>query len=99
MKKEINLINLSVIIISLATSLITILAELFKNFKESLTYLTGHHWITKSVLSIFIFLSMIFINPIDKKKKDVWLEIKKMSLIVALSTLFLFLFFVWEFFK
>ncbi len=100
--KKINIraIILSSIVVVIATTLITILGELLKPFKDLLTIPTGHHWVTKSILAFLIFIILIFIfgKEIKDRKEDLWKEVKLLSIIITVSTLALFIFFVLHFF-
>lgn len=47
---------LAVIVTLIAIVVMTLVAELNGGFKEFLTELTGHHWVSKGLLSLGIFL-------------------------------------------
>lgn len=44
----------------------TIVGEIYKPFKESLAGLTGHHWTSKSLISIILFVVIIVLLPKEK---------------------------------
>jgi hypothetical protein len=47
------------IVTVVAMTVITILGELVAPFMKLLTILTGHHWVTKNILSVVIFLVVL----------------------------------------
>lgn len=47
------------IVTIVAMTVITILGELVAPLMKLLTYLTGHHWVTKNILSVVIFLVVL----------------------------------------
>ena len=64
-------VNLSVIFAIISITIMTILAELSKSFKDFLTQLTGHHWISKSLISLIIFFIIyLSLRGIKPKLKD-----------------------------
>jgi len=49
---------------------ITLLGELSKPFKDLLTSLSGHHWVTKSIAILIFFAIMYFLLRNLKEEKD-----------------------------
>lgn len=75
---------------------ITIAAELSESLKNGLKDLTGHHWVTKGLLSIGVFLvTAIITHPVFRKRPK---ELMRWGFIVAavalVGAVVLFLFFV-----
>lgn len=90
--------SLSVIITILFVTLVTIFGELCAPLKDFLKLLTGHHWITKSVLSVMLFFGSYFFIRCSEKELDVLKEAKKVILFTILGIILLFAFFVWHYF-
>lgn len=74
-------------------ALITIWSELFKPLKTFLASVTGHHWVTKGVFSMLVFLLLYFIlaekiedtdEPLKEVKQVIW------STIIAGLAIFIF---------
>ena len=86
----------------ITTSLITfmaIYAELSKGFKDFLVSLSGHHWVSKGIISLVVFFGLtIIISAIIKGEKEMneWLNYL-FILIVLLGSIAIFGFFVFEF--
>lgn len=78
--------------------ILTIGAELFPQLKASLASLTGHHWISKGVISLAVFmLSLLAMGKIEEG------NVQKMSYKVAAASLvgaiIIFGFYLMEFLK
>jgi hypothetical protein len=58
--------NLTCLYITLAT----IIGELYKPFKASLASLTGHHWISKGVTALIIFIVLTYLLGNINEKND-----------------------------
>ncbi|MEK6836417.1 MAG: hypothetical protein AABX94_01980 [Nanoarchaeota archaeon] len=76
--KNIKSMSISTIIIIIITVILTIWADLSKPLKDFLASLSGHHWVTKSLIAIilFIFLNFILSKSINQEK-NVFHEVKK----------------------
>lgn len=77
---------------------ITVFAELSKSFKALLTATTGHHWVTKSVLSVILFL--LLYGVISKSAADSKKSVSNVYMVVvsaATGGLIIFGFFLWHF--
>ena len=88
----------SVIVTTIVITLVTIFAELSSGFKEILKSISGHHWTTKSWLSIILFFGIYFFVKLSDKNLDISKETKKVILTILISIFVLFAFFVWHYF-
>lgn len=80
---------------------VTIIAELSAPFKDGLKSFTGHHWVTKSWLSVIVFaLAFLAIYAFTKKPKTSRVRHALQLLLAFLigGTLILLGFFVFEFY-
>lgn len=79
---------------------ITITAELSPALKTSLKNITGHHWITKSLSSLILYLLLLFLiyslakTPSDDKLNKYIMRLFWTSI---LGTIVLILFFAWHY--
>jgi len=97
--KNIKAASTSTIVVIIVTVIITILGELSKTFKDFLTSVSGHHWVTKSLVAIVLFLVLSFIfSKSFKDEVDVWKEVKLVSLITILGIILILGFYAWHFF-
>jgi len=95
--KRIRSMSFATIVTVVAITIITIIAELSEGFKNFLKAITGHHWITKSVLAFVLFFAVyLFIKKSDDKV-DALAESWRVIWITLLASLILFGFFLWEF--
>lgn len=82
------------------TAIITIWGELSPALKGILKDFTGHHWVSKSLLVVLVYLIGLFvfyfilreITPAALRKSLVYL-----SLLTIIAILAVFLFFVWHY--
>ncbi|MBI4176408.1 MAG: hypothetical protein HY518_04330 [Candidatus Aenigmarchaeota archaeon] len=92
-------IGYSAIATMVLITLLTIGGELSEPFKTSLASLTGHHWVSKGVLSLVAFAVLSAVLGAALKEEG---NIRKTSYIVSASAIVLaaviFGFFVFEFF-
>ena len=95
--KRIRSMSFATIITVIAVTVITVIAELSEGFKSSLKALTGHHWITKSLLSVIIFFGVYLFVKRSDDKVDVLAESWKIIWITLLASLVLFGFYLWHF--
>jgi len=76
--KRIKAFSISAITSIIVVTLFTLIGELAHPFKDVLKAITGHHWITKSVLSVIIFvvpgliLSYTIKSDRDDSGKYIW---------------------------
>ena len=78
--------------------MLTILGELSKSFKTFLTSITGHHWVTKGVVSLIFFVIIYFlISKTVKDNVDSINETIYTATAVILGGLIIFGFYVWHF--
>ncbi|MBI4159255.1 hypothetical protein HY500_03275 [Candidatus Woesearchaeota archaeon] len=91
-----SLIYATSLTIILAT-LLTIIAELSKLLKDFLASITGHHWVTKGLFALIIFIAVYFFFASSKDYKECKKEIYSVIAITIVSSLAIFLFFVWHF--
>ncbi len=76
---------------------ITIFSELDVGFKDALKVLTGHHWITKSVLSILFFIILYYYFSRSNETKGNPFEMSKMVIAYAVfSGVAIFTFYLWH---
>ena len=95
--KRIRSMSFATIATVVVTTIVTIAAELSEGFKNALKAVTGHHWITKSVLAFVLFFAVyLFIKKSDDKV-DALAESWRVIWITLLASLILFGFFLWEF--
>ena len=97
MKFNIKALTISTIITVMAITLITIIGELSEPFKNLLKDISGHHWLTKSIFSLILFIALYFLFLKIKDYKEY--NTKDVVITVVLSSLALFLFFTWHFFN
>ncbi len=95
--KRIRSMSFATSITVIAITLVTVFAELSEGFKNVLKAITGHHWITKSLLSVIIFFGVYFFVKRSDDKVDALAESWKVIWITLLASLVLFGFFLWEF--
>ncbi len=97
--KNLKAMSLSTIIMIIVTVIITIFAELSKPFKDFLAGITGHHWVTKSLVAMLLFLILSFVFARKfKGEVDVWKETKRVIWTAIIGTILIFGFFVLDFF-
>ncbi len=97
---KVNRIGTGAIWAIISVTGMTIIGELVKPVKDVLAAATGHHWITKSVLAVIVFL---LIAVTGRKKtlsdKGAYVLGMKVAVAVIVCIIALFAFFVWEFLK
>jgi hypothetical protein len=83
-----------------AVVILTLVAELSVNFKNWLASFTGHHWVTKSWLSLIIFILFfgIFYSIKSPSSEKIKKAVMTLGVIAILGSLIIFLFYVYEFF-
>lgn len=79
------------------TVLVTISAEFSEPFKNSLKAITGHHWITKSVFSVALFLLLYFVFIKTKESTNIKKSINLVLINTIVGGLVLFIFFIWHY--
>ena len=85
----------TIVIITLAT----IISELSKPFKEFLASITGHHWVSKSILSLIFFVLVYYLGSKFCGDKSDFSAGKKVFITTIVSSLVIFLFYVWHYFS
>ena len=98
MKLNIKSLNYSTILTLCLVVVLTLLSELSNSLKTFLTNITGHHWVTKSVLSLIFFVVIYFL--ISKTVKD-WADSNHLIIDAIVVTLLggaiIFGFYAWHF--
>ena len=95
--KRIRSMSFATIVTVATITIITIIAELSEGFKNALKSVTGHHWITKSVIAFILFFGVyIFVKRSDDKIKPLQ-EAWTIIWITLLASLILFGFYLWHF--
>lgn len=92
-------LNISTLITVWFIVVITLLSEVSSPFKDFLTGVTGHHWVTKGVFSLvlFVLLYLLLVKIVKESDDGVsWIYYTIASVIVG--GLIIFGFFVWHFF-
>ena len=98
MKFNIKSLNYSTLLTICLIVMLTILGELSKSFKTFLTSITGHHWVTKGVVSLIFFVIIYFlISKTVKDNVDSINETIYTATAVILGGLIIFGFYVWHF--
>ncbi len=95
--KRIKSMGFSTVFVVFFLTFITIYAELSEGFKNILKSLSGHHWITKSIISFVLFFLVYFftnrsdekINPLHESWRIIW--------VTLLCSLIILGFFIWHF--
>ena len=88
--------SLTVIVITV----VTIWGELSPVFKDFLKSFTGHHWLTKSVLTLLIYfvgLAVFYLLPKNIGPKTVSRGLIFLIVTALSGSLAVFLFFVWHY--
>jgi hypothetical protein len=89
-------LSIAIILTVITVVALTIIAELMAPVKEFLTRLTGHHWITKGLAALVVFVLTVLIGVLVRRKESAdpigwsWLA----SSAVLVGTVVLFLFFI-----
>ena len=99
MKINIRSASISTILTIILITAMTIYSESNKIFKDLLTGLTGHHWISKGAISVLFFLLAYFVfsNVKDKENRisqDIW----QVILTSIACAIVIFVFFLYEYF-
>lgn len=98
MKNSITISSIISLIITLIfIAFVTIFSELSHNFKNFLKTLTGHHWVSKSLISIILYI-FIFLGLQKFIKKDLNIEklLKITIYVVIFSSLAIAIFYLIE---
>ena len=97
MKLNIKALSRSTSLTIILIAVLTTYRELSKPFKELLASITGHHWVTKSVLSVAFFILVYFLLS-KQDSVDVGRESLYVVWATVLSGLVISVFYVWHFF-
>ena len=96
--KNIKAISISTCTVIVVVTFLTIISELSSPFKSFLASLTGHHWVTKSVISVVLFFVLYFLLSKVEDNLDVLKEATIVIIVTILGSLTIFGFYVWHFF-
>jgi membrane-bound metal-dependent hydrolase YbcI (DUF457 family) len=96
--KNIKAFSISTIVSTVIITLSAIIEELSVSFKNSLKVMTGHPWITQSIIGIvsFVILSIIFCNIFKPDDKNLAKYIWSTFFTALACTIILLLFFVFH---
>lgn len=97
MKINLTALNRATWLTTILMVVLTIWADLNEPFKKTLTMLTGHHWVTKSVLAIVFFIMLCLFFQGSKETKQLKKEITWTVAVAILGSLTIFGFYVWHF--
>ena len=98
MKLNIKSLNYSTILTIWLIVVLTIWGELSNSFKTFLAVSTGHHWITKGMLSLIFFVVVYFmISKIVKDRADSTNWAINTSIATILAVIIIFGFYLWHF--
>ena len=95
--KRIRSMSFATIVTIIFVTVVTIAAEFSEVFKNFLKSITGHHWITKSVMAFVLFFAVYLFVKKSDDKVDALTESWHIIWITLLASLVLFGFFLWEF--
>ena len=91
---------LAAIITGIAVAGVTIVSDLYVPLKDMLKTLTGHHWITKSLGSIILYLILWGIfgasvgdKSVEQGRRMLW----SLFVFTILSALAIFAFYIWHY--
>ena len=88
--------HLAAIVSVWLTAILTLWTALDAGFKAVLVSIFSHHWIAKAVIITAAFIIIAFLYPIKSNKSFGWWA-KKTTWSVVLSSLTIFLFYIWHF--
>lgn len=94
--------SVAAILSVVTTTAVTIWSELSPSFKTLLAGFTGHHWLTKSVLSLLVYFGGLFLFYfISKNINPKRIRNGLICLIFSafIGALVLFLFYLWHYLK
>ena len=97
MCKNLKALNTSMIFTVLLVTFMTIFSELNSGFKEFLKGLTGHHWVTKSIVTFLFFFGVYFLMR-DTKKKINSDDLKTSFIITKIGVFAILFFYLWHYF-
>lgn len=99
MKFNIRALTISTIATVISITIITIVGELSEPFKNLLKNISGHHWTTKSIFSLILFIVLYFLLLKVKDYKDYKNLSRDVAITVIVSSLVILLFYTWHFFS
>lgn len=98
MKLHLKSLNYSTILTIFLVVILTISGELSKSFKTNLTSITGHHWVTKSIVSLIFFtIVYLIISKTVKDKGDLTRQVIGVITAAALGGIIILGFYLWHF--
>ena len=77
--------------------LMTIFSEMNSGFKGFLKGLTGHHWVTKSVITFVFFFGVYFLLKNSKNNLKIS-DLKSSFVMIKISMFAIFFFYLWHYF-
>lgn len=87
--------SLTIIIITV----MTLWSEVSSGFKDLLTNLTGHHWVSKGVIALLFYVLLYgVLSFVTKNKFHGEREITLITVTTILCSLIIFLFYLWHYF-
>ena len=96
--KNIRSLSISTGITIVSITILTILAEMSTTFKIFLSSVTGHHWVTKGIISLILFFGLYFLLVRTEDDLDIMKETIVITILTTIATLLIFGFYVWHFF-
>lgn len=87
--------SLSTTLTVIFVTIITIVAELTPSFKDFLKSLSGHHWTTKSIMSVIFYIAvttllyLVFRN-VDARKVATYIALATWTTVLGILALLLF---------
>jgi len=102
MLKLIYASSVSASITAIATVVVTIWAEFSVTFKDGLRNISGHHWVTKSLLLIVVYLLVLFLVYLLSKNvshEKIRGSLYRLIFISILGSFTILGFYIWHFFQ
>jgi amino acid permease len=99
MKNKVSAAAWSASITMIIMVMVIILAEYVASFKSFLASITGHHWVTKSVLEVILFIVLFLVigMVMKKDKKESMKGIVPMIVVAIASITIIVGFFIFHF--
>ena len=91
---QVTSVSLATITATIFIVVATIVSELSKNFKDFLADLTGHHWVTKGVIALGIFIIIWLLSSLglndESRNVKVWSMTTVAFAIAGILAIFIF---------